>query len=453
MKFVKKILLVHGDAKTRRTLTLLLAGAGYDVRAVGCADAALEASRSEWFDLSVVTDPLPEMGSFDLVAALKKLQPSVAVFLLVNQLDLPSVIKGIRLAVTDVLAPEGDWGAVLQRINAFLRPGETLGPEELSPKELAEVEVILARLDDDSSRQPALAAGQDPMDAWREEAGRLTRERDNFKMAAERLAQEKTALEAELKARLARHGDLARLKDELVELRGEREIVAAAQAAVDEKARTLALAREQLAQERAAYAEERVQGLSTDDARRLKTAEELAHERELLNDWRLDLRAENVRLHEQAAQIEQGQARIAAERQLLQEDVNLLREQEANLRAYEQSLRALTAQAEADRVLRAAQPRSREPFERNSRLDDAWKKLDRALDLLQAERRNFNDQKLVLREEKKRLEEKLTALEARETELCDRELRLNSVPTRGPRPSFAEQPFKAARAMFADTLK
>ena len=88
MNFVKKILLVHGDANSRRTLTLLLAGAGYDVRPCGQPEVALEAARSEWFDLSLVADPLPEMSSFGLIEELKKLQPSVAVLLLVKQLEL-----------------------------------------------------------------------------------------------------------------------------------------------------------------------------------------------------------------------------------------------------------------------------------------------------------------------------------------------------------------------------
>ena len=67
------------------------------------------------------------MSSFGLIEALKKLQPSLAVLLLVNQLELPSVIKGIRVAVTDVLAPGNDWALVLQRVNAILRPGQSVG--------------------------------------------------------------------------------------------------------------------------------------------------------------------------------------------------------------------------------------------------------------------------------------------------------------------------------------
>ena len=145
MNFVKKILLVHGDTKARRTLTLLLAGAGYDVRPCGRTEVALETAHSEWFDLSLVGDPLPEMSSFSFIEALKKLQPSVPVLLLVNQLELPSVIKGIRLAVTDVLAPGGDWALVMERVNALLRPGEAPVPLDFTSEELAEVEGILVK--------------------------------------------------------------------------------------------------------------------------------------------------------------------------------------------------------------------------------------------------------------------------------------------------------------------
>ncbi|MFA5057575.1 MAG: response regulator, partial [Opitutaceae bacterium] len=261
MNFVKKILLVHGDEKIRRTLNLLLAGAGYDVRPCGRSDAALEAARSEWFDLSLVADPLPEMSSFGFVEALKKLQPSVPVLLLVNQLELPSVIKGIRLAVADVLAPGGDWTLVMQRVNTLLRPGETPASADPTPEELAEVETILARVGDGTGDAAPAADFSEPAGAKREELQRFARERDDFKRTAERLAQEKTALEAALKAELARHADVAHLEAELRELRSEREVVTAAQAAVDEKARALAAAREELTRERAALAAERAQGL------------------------------------------------------------------------------------------------------------------------------------------------------------------------------------------------
>ncbi len=443
MNFVKKVLLVHGDQKARRTLTLLIAGAGYDVRSCERAETALDAARSEWFDLALVADPLTETSSFDFIAALRKIQPSARVLLMVNQLELPSVIKGIRLAVTDVLAPEGDWQSVLQRINTLLRPGDAPAAADLTPEELAEVEAILAKVDAGAAAPPG-SASPVPADALRDQLQRLACERDDFKKTAERLAQEKTAVEAELKARLAEHADVAQLEAELTELRSEREVVAAAQAAVDEKARALAAAREELSQERAALATERAQGLPAGDATRLKSMEELARERGLLEDLRLDLRAEDVRLREEATKMQQLQAALEIDRQRLKEDMDVLREQEANLCAYEQRLRTLSAEAEADRVHRAAPRLSREPFVRDPSLEEAWSKVSKALDLLEAERRNFTDEKLVMKEEKARIQAWEDRLKEAEAKLAERELAVNAKPSR---PSFTQQPFKAAKAM------
>jgi len=445
MNFVKKILLVHGDAKARRTLTLLLAAAGYDIRAYGRADGSLEAARSEWFDLAVVADPLPEMGCFELVSALRKIQPSLAVLLLVNQLELPSVIKGIRLAVADVLAPGGDWTSVMQRVNALLRPDEAPPQADLTPEELAEVEAILARFES-SRAETGMTADVAQTGALREELERLARERDDFKKTAERLAQEKTAREAELKALVVKHADVARLEEELTALRSEREVVMAALGAVDEKARTLAAAREEVARERAALAAERAEGLSAEDAKRLQSMEEIARQRENMEDLRLDLRADDVRLREEALKVQQAQSRLEAERRQLQEDVELLQEQEANLRAYEQRLRSLTAEAEADRVHWAAPRPSRDPFVLDPSLEEAWRKVNRAADLLEAEHRGFNDEKLVLNEEKKHLEEWEAHLKKLEAQLI--------APESGvERPSFAREPFKAAKAIFSPGKK
>ncbi len=447
MNFVKKILLVHGDAKARRTLTLLFAGAGYDVRAFGRADESLEAARSEWFDLAVAADPLPEIGCFDLVGELRKIQPSVAVLLLVNQLELPMVIKGIRLGVADVLAPGGDWLPVIQRVNALLRPGEPAAPAELTPEELAEVEAILSRFDTARPEGGAPADAAAPAAAVREELERLARERDEFRKTAERLAQEKTARAAEAKAQQVLDADVARMQEELMTLRSEREVVAAMQAAVDEKSRSLLQSREELAQDRAALAAERAEGMSSGDAQRLKSMEEIAQQRETLEDLRLDLRAQEVRMHEEAQNMQQMQTRLDAQREQLDEDLELLKEQETNLRSYEQRLRSLTAEVEVTRVQRAAPRPSRDPFVRDPSLDEAWNKVNRATDLLEAERRSFNDERLVLVEEKKRIEEWKARLEQIEAQLNA------AAANAGARPLFTREPFKAAKAMFTPGKK
>lgn len=467
MNSVKKVLVVHGDQSASRTLTLLLAGAGYYVRSCAHPDEAIEAARGEWFDLSVVADPLPEMSSFGFIEALKKLQPSVAVFLLVNQLELPAVIKGIRMAVTDVLAPGSDWAFVLQRVNAILQPDRP-SSGEVTPEELARVEAILAEAGRESAEAGSAGAGQaglagDP----RVELVRLTRQRDSLKSMVERLAMEKTSLEADLRKQQAQQTDAARQLTELNEVRSEREIVAAAQAAVDEKARAVAEAREALAAERTALAAERARGRPEGEVQRLKTEEALTDERQSLDSNRSDLWAEEVRLKAVAAKVRQGEERLAIDRRQLQEDIDLLREQEANLREYEQRLRAMSAEAEAERVQKAAPRLSRDPFQRDATLEVAWNRLDRAVDMLEAERRSFCGEKLILKEE-------LARLKAREEELQQKELVLEAREAQGghgiqaaqaapvaatlgeperSRPSFTRTPFKVAKAIFSNPKK
>jgi DNA-binding response OmpR family regulator len=464
MNSVKKVLLVHGDPSASRTLTLLLAGAGCYVRPCAQPEAALEAAHGEWFDLALVADPLPEMSSFGFIEALKKLQPSLAVLLLVNQLELPAVIKGIRVAVTDVLAPDGDWALVLQRVNAILGLDRPSLSGETTPAQLAEVEAILSAAGGAGAEAAILGEGRGgAANDGRTELARLARQRDSLKSMVERLAQEKTVLEAELKKQRVQQTDAVRQQTEQAQVKSEREIVAAAQAAVDEKARAVAEAREALARERSELAAERAQGRPQGEVHRLKTAEALSDERQALENQRTDLRADEVCLREEAAKVRQGQVRLDIDRRQLQEAFELLREQETNLRAYEQRLRAMGEEAEAARVQSAAPRQSRDPFQRDATLEAAWTRLNRAMDMLEAERRNFTSEKLVLKEELAQLKAMQTALRQREEMLEAREAQLTAPPAglpAGPvadpvssRASFTRTPFKAARAIFSNSKK
>ena len=372
-----------------------------------------------------MADPLPETGSFGFIEALKKLQPGVAVLLLVNELELPAVIKCIRVAITDVLAPDGDWALVLQRVNAILDPERRSPSIEVTAAQLAEAEAILSGTGGavTDARASGTGSGGGAND-WRAELVRLARQRT-----------------------------------ELAEVRSEREIVAAAQAAVDEKARAVAEARGALAKERSALAAERAQGRPKGEVQRLKTAEALSNERHAIENKRSDLRAEEVRMREMAAQVRQGQVRLDIDRRRFHEDMDLLREQETNLRAYEQRLRVMGAEAEAARVKGAAPHASGAPFGNDAALETAWTRLDRAMDLLQAERRSFTGERLVLKEEMARLKKKEDVLRQREQSLEAREAKLAEPPVNlsvelpPPHTSFTRAPFKAARAIFAGGKK
>lgn len=193
MNLVKKILIVHGDAKMKRRLVLLLADAGYDLRSFTAGDPALETAHAEWFDLALVDAHLTGIANFDFVEALKKVQPTVPVVMVVPKLELPLIVKGIRLGLSDVLPTSGDLRPLLRRVNNLLKPNQPVGVdgEQITNAELADAEAVLEVLGN-----PDLGRSQDPFNIpdIRAELLKGEKERAQLEDKIERLAHEKRRL-------------------------------------------------------------------------------------------------------------------------------------------------------------------------------------------------------------------------------------------------------------------
>ena len=452
MNLVKKILVVHGDARMRRRLLLLFADAGFDVRAFATAEAAAENARGEWYDLAVIDHDLSGAPGFVFVDALKKIQPTVPVLLLVSRLELPLVVQGIRLGVADVLAAHEDPRVLLRRVRTLLRLETTAEPESVTPEDLAQVESLLENL---------AGAGHSahPLGAHTHEPGadllRVSKEKAVLEARVERLQHEKSALEAELKTLLAQNTDTSQLQAEAAELRTERELVAATQTAIDEKARVLSETRAAIASERSALEDERRSlGAVTPAAGRPGETESPA-EREEIIAWRQRLAAEEDRLAEEAARFREESTRFAQERRRWHEDLDLFRAQEENLRAYEDRLRKIQAQLEADRVVwfsKSAPSTAPSHFTDDAGLREAWAKLQRATELLEAERSNFRDDRLAMQDHHTAVKRREEQVRDREIQLSLREKKLSSLPPPPP-PSSAMKnltraPMEMARAVF-----
>jgi FixJ family two-component response regulator len=431
MNLVKKILIVHGDAKMKRRLVLLLADAGYDLRSYTAGDPALETARVEWFDLALVDSHLTGQPNFEFVEALKKVQPTVPVVLLVPQLELPIIVKGIRMGLSDVLPTANDLRPLMRRVNNLLKPNQQIAADDqhLTTNELAEAEAVLQVLGN-----PDIGQSSDPFNTpdFRSELLKGEKERAQLETKAERLAHEKAALEAEIKTLLAQNSDAARMQAEFKDLRTQRETAAAAQSLIDQKARALAEARSELVRERSTLDEERKRLAETTKivAPNGQTAEELAKERSELDTLRAKVLTDELRLREQSTHQQHEATQIAQERRRWHEDLDLLREQETNLREYEARLRQLQAQLEADRVLWfSSRPVSRSPFQDDAAVKAAWEKLQRATDLLEAERAVFRDERMAMKELESDIKRREVKLEETEGRLTEQEKRLRGLPT------------------------
>jgi CheY-like chemotaxis protein len=459
MNLVKKLLIAHGDQRIRRRLVLFLADAGYDLRAFGTTDAALESARNEWFDLALVDYELSGARDFSFIEALKKIQPTVPVILCVQKLELPVIIKGIRVGVTDVLARD-NLASVARRAAAFLNPDlpEPAGHDMVTADEMAEVEAVLDRITGRGARQNTESCGNAD-DDLPSELLRGAKERAMLEAKNARLEIEKIALETELRTLLSQIDDSSHLEADRADLGSQREIAAAVQAAIDEKAGKLAEIRGEIARERLALEEQRINTAAAD-----QSAAAPDKERAELAAWRARLEQEDDRIREEASRLQHEANKIAQERRRWHEDLDQLREQEANLHDYEARLRQVQAQLESDRVLwfSARNTASRSPFAEDPSLKDAWQKIQRATELLEAERANFCDEKLAFAEyeaQVKRREEKAREVATKNEELNNLQpsLPVSLVPadvsmgaaTISAVKTFSRAPFEMAKSVFS----
>ena len=463
MNLVKKILIGHSDPKVRRRLVLLLADAGFDVRAFATADAAAENARGEWFDLAVVANDLSGATGFSFVDRLRQLQPTVPVLLVVSQLELPLVVEGIRQGVADIVALSDDPRPLLQRIEGVFNPGATpVMTECVTPEDLAQVESMLEKLRSGgghSAHPYGMHINEPHADLLQ-----VSKEKAILGARFERLQREKAALEAELKTLLAQGADATRLHAELTELRTQRELAAATQAAIDEKARALAETRAAIASERSALEAERRQlaAAAPDSAQ----SEEIEKTRAELTAWRERLGEEEDRLAAEGTRFREEVTQFTHQHRQLQEDLELLRTQEENLRAYEERLRQIQAQLEADRVrwsgTAGRPPVTMSPFTDDAAVREAWAKLQRATELFEAEQANVCDERNALREHTKAVKQREEAVRDREIQIAlyEKQLRaqLNemqapSAPPPSTMQNLTRAPYAMARALFSSEKK
>lgn len=457
MNLVKKLLVVHGDPKIRRQLVLLLAGTGFDVRSYGTAEAGLEGARSEWFDLAMVEHALGGLRGFSFVESLRKTQPTVPVVVLVQQLDLALVVKGIRLGIADVLLQTGDLRPLLRRVHGLLQCEPTM--EAPAPEEVAMVAATLVgwKTGENSS---AVGATSEPPSS---ELLRVSKEKAALEVQLERVARERTAYEAQLRTLLAQNHDLERLRATLADLHSEQETVRAAQALIDEKAGALAEQRTELARERQTVAAERAAlQATTPPVEKTPSAADHDLDREIFASWRQELTERAEQLRAESTLLQQDRAQLAIERRRWHEDLDLLREEERNLHQYEGRLREYQASLEADRVVwsgERARPVQGTTLADEATLKEAWGKLQRATEILEAERAHLREDRLAFREQEKAFQKLEEAFHLRERQQAEEERRRREVipvpePVAPPPPpdsimrSLTKAPFAVAKVVF-----
>jgi DNA-binding response OmpR family regulator len=111
-----KILIVDDEEVARLTLAEILRLEGYDIKAVGSGELALELLTCEPFDILILDLKMGGMSGMDLLEAVVSRLPDVAVIVMTAYGSIDTAIQAIRYRVHDYLLKPVAPDAVLESI-------------------------------------------------------------------------------------------------------------------------------------------------------------------------------------------------------------------------------------------------------------------------------------------------------------------------------------------------
>jgi len=415
MKLVKKILIVHAEARLRRRSVMMLAAAGFDVRTAANSMDALKEAKAEWVDMVIIPNTLPDRDGRELAEELRRIQPTLLVMLTVPQVNFTLAYQSVKVGIVDVIPMDEDPAPMVSAVCTYFG----ITPEtEVSAEEFKKAEAVLDCIAGVGPRTPSRAPFDIRGTENASEMVRLAREHAEMETQLERALHERKAFESQLKTLLGQGEELRRMDKEAVDLKSQRELIEVALSAISGKNRQIEEARSKLSHDRERLDSDRAK---LDQNTHPHQADEaaLAAERHRLKTWQLRLTREEEEVRAQVNLLSQEKAQLAVEKRNWHRDLETLREQEANLRHYETRLRDYQARMEAERIL----PTQPNPALKHSSEDpssrDAWIKIQRASDILEAEKSHIREDRLALRDWELNLKNKEEQLAKREKKLAE----------------------------------
>lgn len=137
-----RILIVEDESKTADYLCKGLRENGFVVDIAIDGEDGLFFATHYHYDLIVLDIMLPKMSGFDILIALRRLNPHVRVLFLTARSDVDDRVKGLELGADDYLAKPFAFSELLARIRTLLRRGVTQTLENLS---IADLKVDLVK--------------------------------------------------------------------------------------------------------------------------------------------------------------------------------------------------------------------------------------------------------------------------------------------------------------------
>lgn len=121
MEISKHILVIDDEPNIRRSLTLILQGAGYLVSSAATAAEALTCLSTGYFDLILLDIQLPDRNGMDLLPIIRRDQPDLPVVLLTAHATLHTAMDAVRHGARDYLVKPIRPALLLERVHELLQ--------------------------------------------------------------------------------------------------------------------------------------------------------------------------------------------------------------------------------------------------------------------------------------------------------------------------------------------
>ena len=117
----EKILVVDDETSMTQYLSIALRKAGYDVTAVNSGQEALDKAKTETYAVAITDFKMPGMDGIEVLAGLKKIDPSLPVILMTARDAVADRVAGLDAGADDYLVKPFATEELLARIRARLR--------------------------------------------------------------------------------------------------------------------------------------------------------------------------------------------------------------------------------------------------------------------------------------------------------------------------------------------
>ncbi len=164
----ERVYVVDDDEAVRRSLAVLLAAAGYDVRCYACGDGFLEATRGGPFGCVVLDLSMPGRDGFSVQRELARRHDALPVVILTAHGDVSAAVQAMKRGAYDFIEKPCTGDEVLRAVAGAIGRGRALreraevahaAAARIAMLSARETEVLEGSLQDDRTRSSPMTSG------------------------------------------------------------------------------------------------------------------------------------------------------------------------------------------------------------------------------------------------------------------------------------------------------